>query len=700
MRARTVPLLTLVIVTGVLYFAREVLIPLALAVLLTFLLSPAVTRLERWKLGRIPSTLIVVTLASAVIAGVGYVAVSQGLSLAASLPEYKDNITAKVRALRSPSDGTLGKAAKAIKEIEGELEKKAAEDKVAQGDAEPAASQPAAPEPAPPPAAQPARPLPVEVHPPPPGALEALGDWLEPLLAPLATAGAVLLFTVLMLLQREDLRDRLIRLIGRGHLTVTTQALEDAAARVSRYLLMQLIVNVTYGVPVGVALYMLGIPNALLWGLLATGLRFVPYAGPVVAAAGPILLALATSEGWSLVLWTTAIFLILELVSNNVIEPWLYGTSTGLSPIAVVAAAIFWTWLWGPVGLLLATPLTVALAVMGRYIPQLAFLHVILGDEPVLDPDARLYQRLLAMDADEATEIAEERLAEDGLLGLYDKVLIPALALAEKDRQVDGLDDRRRAFIVDTIRRIAEESEDPPAAADEASPDEAAADASTAAQADAAAQRAEGPGKTDAGKPALEVRHGARHLPSGSEGADATTGPPVPVCIVSANDDADQLAGVMWGRVLPEGRFATAVLDADARVGEILDLISSRDARIVCMSALPPTAAMHAAYVCRRLRARFPGIRIVVALWVSGGTDKARRRLQAAGVDRIVGTLAEGVEAIEHLAMELRAGPQARPESAAELAREPEPEQLKVLDKQAEESPAEAEVEAEDGASR
>ena len=274
------------------------------------------------------------------------------------------------------------------------------------------------------------------------------------LVVPLTIAGAVILFTFIMLLRREDLRDRLIRLVGHGQLNVTTQVFEEAADRVSRYLRVQLIVNVTYGVPVGIALYALGIPNAALWGLLATALRFIPYIGAWIAAAMPIALAFAISDGWSLVVWTVAVFVVLELISNNIVEPWVYGASTGMSAMAVIVAAIFWTWLWGAVGLLLAVPLTVCLVVMGRYIPQFAFLSIMLGDQPVLSLQDRFYQRLLARDQEEAAELAEAYVGEHGLEALYEDVLIPVLDLAERDRHNDALSEERTRFVFDSMRTL------------------------------------------------------------------------------------------------------------------------------------------------------------------------------------------------------------------------------------------------------
>ena len=270
--------------------------------------------------------------------------------------------------------------------------------------------------------------------------LQTLREVGGPLVKPIATAGLVLVFVIFMLLQREDLRDRIIRLVGSGDVARTTEAMNDAAKRISRYLLMQLVINIFYGTSVGVGLYFIGVPNPILWGLLATILRFVPYVGPMIAALFPIALSFAVAPGWTLPLLTIALFVTLELIINNVLEPWLYGSSTGLSPVAVLVAAVVWTTLWGPVGLLLSTPLTVCLVVLGRHVPQLAFFDVLLGDEPALPPELKFYQRLLARDPDEATELAEEYLEDEPLEKLYDGVIIPALGLAEQDRLRGSLD--------------------------------------------------------------------------------------------------------------------------------------------------------------------------------------------------------------------------------------------------------------------
>jgi predicted PurR-regulated permease PerM len=277
------------------------------------------------------------------------------------------------------------------------------------------------------------KPMPVEVVSGKVSVITVARDFLGPILAPFGTAAIVIVLVLFLLIERQDLRDRFIHLVGRGRLNVTTQAIDDAANRVSRYLGAQLVVNLTYGIPIGLGLYFIGIPNAALWGLLAIVLRFIPYIGPWIAAAFPILLSVAVSPGWTQPILTVTLFIVIELISNNAIEPWLYGSSTGLSPTAIVVSAIFWTWLWGTGGLLLATPLTVCLAVLGKYVPQLAFLDILLGDKPPIAPESRFYQRLLAGDETELYEMVNDYAEREALPELFDNVILPSLHLAEED---------------------------------------------------------------------------------------------------------------------------------------------------------------------------------------------------------------------------------------------------------------------------
>jgi len=373
-----------------LYFARDVFLPLAIAILLTFALAPAVSRLRRAGCPRSFAVIAVVTAAFLCLFAFSLIVALQVSEVARDLPTYQSNIIQKVRTLKEAGSESqiLDRLGRVMERISVELSRPEADVRVS-------------PAPVPEP-----KPLLVEIF-SPQRPIEILLSVLNPLLGPLATTGLVIVVVIFMLFEREDLRDRFIRLVGYGDLHRTTEALQDAGARVGRYLLMQLVVNITYGVPLAIGLSLLGIPNAILWGMLAIVLRFVPYIGPVIAAALPLFLAFAAAPGWTLMALTLGLFIVLELVSNNIVEPWLYGSRTGLSPLAIIVAAIFWAWLWGPIGLVLSTPLTVCLVVLGRHVRQFEFLEILLGNEPVLDPKERLYQRLLAGDPDEATDNAE-----------------------------------------------------------------------------------------------------------------------------------------------------------------------------------------------------------------------------------------------------------------------------------------------------
>ena len=369
----TATVAVVVVVVGALYLGRDILVPLALAILLSFMLAPIVIRLRRLGLGRIPSVFAVVVLLFVVLLGLGSIVASQVVHLAENLPRYEWNLRAKIRDLpiAVPSGGVVERTTDMLRDLREELEKatKGPEAKGTDAAAE-----------------QPVKPVLVQVQ-EPVAPMQTLRELGGPLVKPIATAGLVLVFVIFMLLQREDLRDRIIRLVGSGDVARTTEAMNDAAKRISRYLLMQLVINVLYGLPVGIGLYLIGVPNPILWGLLATILRFIPYVGPMIAALFPIALSFAVAPGWTVPLLTIALFVTLELFSNNILEPWLYGSSTGLSPVAVLVAVVVWTTLWGPVGLLLSTPLTVCLVVLGRHVPQLAFFDVLLGDEPALPPE-------------------------------------------------------------------------------------------------------------------------------------------------------------------------------------------------------------------------------------------------------------------------------------------------------------------------
>lgn len=557
---------------AILYFARDVFLPLAIAVLLTFALAPIVTWLRRLGVPRLPAVIVCVLAAFTMLAIFGFVIATQIGQVAQNVPTYQANIVAKVRSLKEAGSG-----GGIVDRISGVVER------VGQEFNQPE-STPAAP------AAKSSRPepLPVEIVSPEKPA-EILKDLVLPLIGPLATAGLVVVVVIFMLLEREDLRDRFIRLVGYGDLTRTTQALQDAGRRVGQYLLMQLVVNVTYGVPIAIGLWALGIPNALLWGLMAIVLRFVPYIGPAIATILPLFLALAVSPGWSLVLWAAALFLVMELIINNVVEPWLYGSKTGLSPLAIIVAAIFWTWLWGPVGLVLSTPLTVCLVVLGKHVPQFAFLEVLFGNEPVFDPSERLYQRLLAGDADEPTDQAEEMLEKAYLADFYGKVAIPALLLGERDRARGAMTEEQKlrmaqsaATLVTNLQEIANDE-----AEEEEDDDRSVAETE-------------------------DVDFGA-DLPDG-------TGKSV-LCI-GGRGELDNVAASMLAQVLAvQGAETSTASFVDVEPGRIRQLpLETRDTAVV--GFLNADSLNHGRFLVRRLKRATPSLRVGIVLWSDEMPDR------------------------------------------------------------------------------
>ncbi len=578
----------IVAVVGALYLGRDILIPLALAILLSFMLAPVVTRLRRLGLGRIPAVLAVVLLLFVALLGLGAIVGSQVVHLADHLPTYEWNLRSKIRDLRIaiPSGGVVERTSAMLHDLGKELNKPNAP---AEKDS-PSAAQ-----------AEPAKPVPVQVQEPQAPPLQTLREVGGPLVAPIATAGLVVVFVIFMLLQREDLRDRMIRLLGAKDVARATEAMDDAAKRISRYLLMQLVINILYGISIGIGLYFLGVPNPMLWGLLATVLRFIPYVGPVIAALFPIALSFAVAPGWTLPLLTIALFVTLELIINNVLEPWLYGSSTGLSPVAILVAAVFWTALWGPVGLLLSTPLTVCLVVLGRHVPQLGFFHVLLGDEPALAPEVKFYQRLLARDPEEATELAEEYLEDQPLEKLYDAVIMPALALAEQDRLRGSLERATVQEVAqDTIGVIEELAQD-----EQLAPDEAA-------------------------------------------GADAGT-----ILCIGARNALDEAAAAMLAHLLQRGGRAARSVVRAAVTGRNLVRLERDGVALICLSYVNPAATQHAHRLTRRLRQHFgPEVRIMVGLWTArpaaeGGEELLRAvdaDLLATSLGQAVRRIAEGAE--------------------------------------------------------
>jgi predicted PurR-regulated permease PerM len=578
----------LVVVVAALYFGREVFIPLALALLLSFTLAPLVSWLRRRGLPRVPAVIAVVLVAFLAIGIFGSVVAGQVAQLAENLPRYQYNIEEKIKSIRSnvAGGGIMRRASDMLRDLSQEI---SGPDTPAPGEAAPASSEEES-EP---------KPLPVEIRAPEPAPLEVLRSVIGPLIAPLATGGIVIVFVIFMLLQREDLRDRFIRLAGTSDLHRTTQAISEAGNRVARYLLMQLVVNATYGIPVGVGLWLIGVPNPVLWGMLALVLRFVPYIGPAIAALFPLGLSIAVDPGWSTLLWTAALFIVLELVSNNFVEPWLYGSSTGLSPLAIMTAAIFWTWLWGPIGLLLSTPLTVCLVVLGRHVQQFAFFDVLLGSEPVLDPHESLYQRLLAGDSDEAIERAEEYLEERPLLSFYEDVAIPALALVERDRARGVLDDRQRALVasgaVTLVDDLSEHEDESPSEDEDAVLSD---DGDTEPAAPLPAPVALGPEWQDQ-----------------------------PILCAGGRGNIDDAASAILAQLFERCGVGVRVVPFDSMGLSAYATLDLSGVRVVCLSFMNPDSLAHARYLVRRLRRRTDA-KILVGFWSMDVDEAAERNLE------------------------------------------------------------------------
>ncbi len=590
------------VVVAALYLGRAIAIPIAIAVLISFSLGPAVTWLRRHHFGRAPSIVIAVVPALLALTAFAYVVTTQVGLLAENLPSYQTNIEAKVNSVANalPARGLLDRGSAALRRLRASFD----------GEAAP---QPAHPHNhAAPLAADGDKPIAVEIERPEPGPLDLVRSILGPLVEPVADAGLVLLFVILFLAERETLRDRIIRLAGARDLHRTTMAMDEAGKRLSRFMLLQTVVNVAFGFTITLGLYLIGLPNAALWGGIAAMMRFIPYLGVAAASVLPLLVAFAVDPGWTMLVWTAGLFLALELVVGNLIEPWLYGTSTGLSAAALIVSVIFWTWLWGTIGLLLATPLTVCIAVIGRYVPQLAFLDILLGNQAPLKLEESFYQRLLAGDPEDAARQAEEFLKEHSFLELCEQVALPALRLAERDRLRGELDKDHMAQIASGVNFVFEFL--------------AANEAKAAAK----------PGRP--GKAAHEA-----------EEARPPLGRPAEIVLcVGGRTDLDEAAAALLARLLEnEGREAMA-LPHDAAIELSLPELDPSRVTTVCLSYLDPESVPHTRYLARRFRRRFGSeIRLIVALWGmeqnATQIEKARAETRA---DRVVVTLSAATEAI------------------------------------------------------
>lgn len=661
-QARLLALATIIAVVSVLYFARDVLIPLAMAILVSFLLSPIVLRLQRLGLRRVPAVLTAVVSASALVFLAAWIFLYQMVDLGEQLPAYKQNIVKKVETLHNSLSPFLRRATEAIDDVSSQIgneqKEEQPDDKKTDAlpprkSAEVVAKKTAT-------AVHNAgsgksesalksledgtlalnkngQPIPVKVVSGPTSIPEILNSYVGPVLAPFGTAAVIAVLAIFILIEREDLRNRFIRLIGDRQLHQTTDALDDASTRVSRYLLMQLIVNVTFGLSVSIGLWLIGMPNVAIWGLLATVLRFIPYIGPWIAASLPILLSLAIFEGWLQPLLVIGLFVVLELLSNNVMEPMLYGSSTGISAFGIIISAVFWTWLWGSVGLVLATPLTVCLMVLGRHVPQFRYLEILLGDQPPLPFSATVYQRLLALDEDEVANTAKKYLHDHQLGELFDEVFLPALLLANQDHQQGRIDEARWRYIHDALRELIVDLQE---------------EAEQLAAKNAAIEAKE---PEPSPSPARAEETKTATADEGTANKEATAKQRAKIVCLAARDSSDELAGQMLAvLLLAEGYEVEVQAPRESNTCESSTRDSTTESvaaqpQLLWISALPPLADARARDLCRQLTHRHPRAAVNVGLWNEPLQPRSLALLHRAGARDVTATLREAVACTNQL---------------------------------------------------
>ncbi len=587
-------LLLLAFVVAALYFGRSVFVPIALATLITFLLSRLVTRLERW-IGRIAAVLVTVIAMFTIFAGASWVIGRQIIDLADKLPDYQANIVAKIRSLKFPAGGALARFSSSVHVLQSELAAPgpAPSTDRARGDSSTRTPPPVA------------SPIPVKVIEGRSAIPQLMQETLSAILSPLGTSALVLLLVIFMLLKREDLRGRLIRLVGQGRISTTTRAMDDAGHRVSRYLSTQFLVNTCYGVCVAVGLQFIGVPNAVLWGVLAGVLRFIPYVGPWVGAFLPVLLSFAISSSWFTPLKTIALFIVLEAIVSNFVEPWVYGANTGVSPIALIISAVFWTWLWGPVGLVLSTPLTVCLAVIGRHVPRLEFLGTLLSEDQALAPHEEFYHRLLSFSMDSAEEFATKYVETESLTALYDKVLIPAIGAVEIDAHSGSLTAEQRTSALQRIHEIIDD---------------------------------------------FSGWEASRKDKDEQKSDDLTrVAPPIGsrVLCLPASAYRDELAGEMLAQLLRNQGFEAENLPARLKDEELIERTVEIQPECICVSVLPPTSIAQARHLAAAIHERLGSVRILIGAWSARfDAEKLRERLRAAHVSDVAVSLTDAVQRI------------------------------------------------------
>jgi len=569
-------------VIGFMSLAAEVLKPLALAVLLSFALAPLAGFLERRGLPRSAAVVVTILLALGLLAGVTYKVGQQLTMLANDLPQYEENMKRKVTLFKPQQENALDRLSQVGREVAETLDK--------------------------PPKTSGAQPVSIVSQ---PTFTQRLQTAVGPYLETLGVVSFVLILVLFILINREDLSDRIIRLFGRSRVSLTTKTMEEVGQRISRYLAMFTLVNSSFGLIIGLGLWAIGVPYAVLWGVMFALLRFIPYVGPAAAFALPLIFSFAYFQGWREPLMVVALFGTLEVVANSFLEPVIYGRTTGVSALGLLVAAMFWTWLWGALGLLLSTPLTVCLAVLGKYVPGLGFFATLLGEDPALEPDVRFYQRLLAVDQDGATAIVETALKQQPRVEVFDQILIPTLSRAERDRAHDEIDEREQAFIWRVIGDLIDDLEETPAL-----------DLKTLSTA------AENTSKPD-------------------ESPASPSTPMLRILGVATNDHSDELVLRMLDQLLEGAGCAISIYTAPESPLKLAEQVADTSPDLIVLSHLPPAGFTNARYLVRRLRARFADMPILVGRWGEmGNTAEAAEQLTNVGASRIVFRLAEAREFI------------------------------------------------------
>ncbi len=618
-----------VVVVAGLYLGREVMIPITLAVLLSFLLAPLVNVLRRMHLGRVPSALLAAVLALGIILAFAALIGTQLAELAPDVPRYASAVQQKVDTAQQI---LLGRMATIVRGLGHQLDDADTAKTSKSGPATPDAS-----------ARNEQKVIPVEMHEPEPSTVQLAQRILAPIVAPLLSTGIVFILAIFILLQREDLRDRLIRLFGSSDLHRTTVAMNDASRRLSKYFLTQLAINAAFGGVVGTGLVFIGVPSPALWGVLAMLLRFVPYIGAPLAAVVPLALAAAVDPGWSMVLWTAALYAIGETIMGQAIEPMLYAQSTGLSPFSVVVAAAFWTWLWGPVGLILSTPLTLCLVVLGRHVERLEFLDIMLGDRPPLTPVESFYQRILAGDPDEARAQAELMLKDRSLSSYYDEVAMTGLQLAAADAARGVLAGARIDRVRESIGSLIEDLEE----YDDRDPSEVESDEAAVA-----------PTRAEQDLPARPAPHD--EAPAQSLLPTRWRGPAAVMCL-AGRGPFDAAASLMLAQLLRKHGLGASVVPHEAGSRASIGALDGRGVAMVCISYLELTGSpSHLRYLLRRLRHRLPEASILVGYWPGEEEILRDARIRTAiGADYYTSSLHDTVEACVEAAYKAAVGDEA-----------------------------------------